>query len=159
MLTCVLLEEINKEAHRPYASNPNASDQMRLLLVTITLTFVAFAALQFNDPDFGLWVSIYLAAAAVSGATLIDGLPRLVHRVLAVCTMLMMFFYFFGFFEMAPTLHGDWWHAETSREAFGLLFSAFAMIPVLSCYSCQLKAKRAAKDRRSPAVFSAPPAS
>lgn len=132
---------------------------MRLILIMITLAFLGFASLQLNDPDAGLWLAIYLAGALLSGVTLIDGLPRAAHRVLAVFTMLMMFFYFFGFFELAPTLHGSWWQAETSREALGLLFSAFAMIPVLACYSCCLKAERADKDRRSPAVFSAPPAS
>ena len=132
---------------------------MRLILITITLAFLGFAVLQIDDPDSGVWLAIYLAGALVSGAALIDGLPRAVNRVIAVCAMLMMFFYFFGFFELAPTLHGNWWQTETSREALGLLFSAFAMIPVLSCYSCRLKATRADKDRRAPAVFSAPPAS
>ncbi len=132
---------------------------MRLILIAITLIFVGFALLQIDDPDSGVWLSIYLAGAFVSGAALIDGIPRTLNRVIAVCTMLMMFFYFFGFFELAPTLHGNWWQNESSRHALGLLFSAFAMIPVLSSYSCQLKATRADKDRRSPAVFSAPPAS
>jgi len=132
---------------------------MRLVIILITLTFVAFAGLQLDDPDSGIWISIYLAGALISGAALLPELPRNGQRLLAVGTMLLMFFYFFGFFQMAPTLHGDWWQAETSREGFGLLFSAFAMIPVLACYSCKLKATRATKDRRSPAVFSAPPAS
>ncbi len=132
---------------------------MRLVIILITLTFVAFAGLQFDDPDLGVWMSVYLAGGLISGAALLQGLPRIGQRVLAVGTMLLMFFYFFGFFQLAPTLHGDWWQAEASREALGLLFSAFAMIPVLASYSCNLKAQRAAKDRRSPAVFSAPPAS
>jgi len=132
---------------------------MRLVIALITLTFVAFAGMQLDDPDIGVWVSIYLAGALISGAALLNGLPRNVHRMLAVGTMLLMFFYFFGFFQLAPTLHGEWWRTEAAREALGMLFSAFAMIPVLSCYSCQLKATRAAKNRRAPAVFSAPPAS
>ncbi len=134
---------------------------MRLVLITITLAFLVFAFLQVNDPDSGLWMAIYLTGAFLSGVSLINNLPRTIHRVLAVGTMLMMFFYFFGFFELAPTLHGDWWQIETSREAMGLLFSAFAMIPVLSCYSCRLKSGEtceSGKGRRRPAVFSAPPA-
>jgi len=132
---------------------------MRLLIMLITVTFVAFAVLQHDDLDSGVWMSVYLAGALVSGAALLSEIPRNGQRLLAVGTMLLMFFYFFGFFQMAPTLHGDWWQSETSREALGLLFSAFAMIPVLACYSCKLKANRAAKGRKSPAVFSAPPAS
>ena len=132
---------------------------MRPVLILITLAFLGFAGVQLDDPDSGLWLSIYLAGAVITGAALFDGLPRPLHRVLAVGTMLLMFFYFFGFFELAPTLHGNWWQTETSREALGLLFSAFAMIPVLSCYSCRLKATQANKGRRAPAVFSAPPAS
>ena len=70
-----------------------------------------------------------------------------------------MFFYFFGFFELAPHLDANWWGLERGQEAMGLLFSAFTMIPVLSCYSCRLKATCCAKDRRAPAVFSSPHAS
>lgn len=132
---------------------------MRLVLALIAVTFVAFAGLQFNDPDVGFWVSVYLAGAVISGAALLDGLPRNAYRLLAISTMCLMFFYFFRFFQHAPHLQGNLLQQETSREALGLLFSAFAMMPVLSRYSCRLKATRAAKNRRSPAVFSAPPAS
>lgn len=132
---------------------------MRLLLIGITLAFVVFAVLQLDDPDSGVWFTIYAVGAVASALTLIDGLHRSVHRLLAVGTMLLMFVYFFGFFELVPGLQRDWWQSEQAREALGLLFGAFAMIPVLSCYSCRLKATRADKGRRSPAVFSAPPAS
>lgn len=130
---------------------------MRLLLIGITLAFVVFAALQLNDPDSGVWFSLYGLGAVASGLTLFDAIPRTAHRVLAVGTMLLMFVYFFGFFGLAPGLQGNWWQSEQAREALGLLFGGFAMIPVLSCFSCRLKATRADKGRRAPAVFSAPP--
>lgn len=129
---------------------------MRLLMIGITAVFLAFALLQLDDPDSGVWFSIYAAGALGAALTLLNELPRYATRLLAVSTMLLMFFYFFGFFELAPGLSKQWWQAEVGREAFGLLFAAFAMIPVLSCYSCRLKATRADKDRRAPAVFSAP---
>ena len=129
---------------------------MRLLMIGITAAFAAFALLQLDDPDSGVWFSIYGIGALGAGLTLLDNLPRTAHRLLAVSTMLLMFFYFFGFFELAPGLPRQWWTSEVGREALGLLFAAFAMIPVLSCYSCRLKATCADKDRRSPAVFSSP---
>ena len=129
---------------------------MRLVIILITLTFVAFAGLQFDDPDLGVWMSVYLAGGLISGAALLQGLPRIGQRVLAVGTMLLMFFYFFGFFKLAPGLGELWWQTEVGREAVGLFVGGFALMPVLSCYSCRLKATRASKDRRAPAVFSSP---
>jgi len=132
---------------------------MRPVLIGITVVFALLALLQVNDPDAGLWVSVYAVGAVAAGLTQLGNLPRNAHRLLAIGTMLLMFFYFFGFFQLAPGLHSGWMNSEKGLEALGLLFSAFAMIPVLSCYSCRLKATRAEKDRRAPAVFSAPPAS
>ena len=129
---------------------------MRHVLKLITLIFAICALLQLDDPDGLYWFSIYALGALVSVVTLRDGLPRSLHRLFAVATMFLMFFYFFGFFEMAPELHGNWVSQESGGEALGLLFGAFAMIPVLATYSCRLKAHAASKDRRSPAVFSAP---
>jgi len=129
---------------------------MRLLLIGIAAVLVVFAVLQLNDPDSLQWFLAYASGAAVAALTLPRALPRIVHRVLAVATMLVMFFYFFGFFQLAPGLTEQWWQTEVGREAFGLFVGGFAMMPVLSCYSCRLKATCAAKDRRAPAVFSSP---
>jgi hypothetical protein len=129
---------------------------MRLVLGTICLCFVGFALLQVNDPHSGLWFYVYAFGALVSAICLRDGLHRHVYRLFAISTMLLMFFYFFGFFQLAPNLYGSWWQSATALEAVGLLFGAFAMIPVLSTYSCRLKATCADITRRAPAVFSAP---
>ena len=129
---------------------------MRLLMIGITAAFMVFALLQLNDPDPGVWFSIYAAGALGASLSLIRDLSRNTQRLLAVSTMLLMFFYFFGFFQLAPGLTDAWWHFAGGREALGLLFAAFAMIPVLSSYSCRLKATGASKDGRGPAVFSAP---
>jgi len=129
---------------------------MRPLMIGIASVLVIFAVLQLDDPDSGLWFLAYATGAGAAALTLPTGLSRSVHRVLAVSTMLLMFFYFFGFFKLAPGLAELWWQSEVGREALGLFVGGFAMMPVLSCYSCRLKATRAPKDRRAPAVFSSP---
>jgi len=129
---------------------------MRLLIIGIAAVLVLFAVLQLNDPDPGFWFIVYATGAAAAGFTLPVTLSRNAHRLLAVGTMLLMFAYFFGFFQLAPGLTANWWQTEIGREALGLFIGGFAMMPVLSCYSCRLKATRAAKDRRAPAVFSSP---
>ena len=129
---------------------------MRLLMIGIAAAFAGSALLQLDDPDAGLWFTVYISGAVAATLTIPDGLPRVSYKILAVGTMLLMFFYFFGFFKLAPGLGEHWWQNEHGREAFGLFLSGFSMMPVLSRYSCRLKATRAAKDRRAPAVFSSP---
>ena len=129
---------------------------MRLLMIGITAVLIVFAVLQLNDTDSGRWFLIYVMGAAAAALTLPSALSRNAHRLLAVGTMLLMFFYFFGFFKLAPGLGELWWQTEVGREAVGLFVGGFALMPVLSCYSCRLKATRASKDRRAPAVFSSP---
>jgi phosphatidylglycerophosphate synthase len=73
-----------------------------------------------------------------------------VARVLAIATTALMFFYFAGFFRMALRFNDNWYQSGAALDAIGLLFSAFAMIAVLSEYSCRLKAdceERRAKRR------------
>ena len=69
----------------------------------------------------------------------------------------LMFFYFAAFFSMAMHFNEHWYHSGLALDAIGLLFSAFAMIAVLSEYSCRLKAdclERREEKRR--AFFSVP---
>ena len=62
-------------------------------------------------------------------------------RIFAFGTAAIMFFYFFGFFTMAPAFKGDWLSTGAALKGIGMLLSAFLMIPILSCYSCLLKAE------------------
>ena len=109
---------------------------MQYMNGAIGVLLVVMTILQFDDPARGTLVPIYAVGAMVALVAVKRGLPLWSVRVLAVITTGAMFFYFAGFFEMAPHLQADWYRREAALEAWGLLFAAFAMIPVLSEYSC-----------------------
>ena len=100
--------------------------------------FILLALLHLGVPDGDFLVGAYLAGSVLAFATLIQRLPLGVARILAVVTTVAAFFYFVGFFKMAPHLGPGWVAVHT--KALGHLLGAFAMIPVLAEYSCRLKA-------------------
>lgn len=124
-----------------------------LLLLTLCL-------LHFFIPNSLLKATLYGAGAILAFVTLSPrGLGIYTARLLAVCTTALMFFYFAGFFRMAPHFNEHWYHSGAALEALGMLLSAFAMISVLSSYSCMLKADcdhRLQKSVKRPAFFSVP---
>ena len=128
---------------------------MRFVLRSIALCFFVLALFQLNDPDAVRWFSLYAVGGFMTGLSLLPDLPRAVVRCCAVATALIMFFYFFGFFQQVPAVAESGWRSEVGFEAMGLLFSSFAMCPVLAQFSCRLKAIVAASDRSVLAVFSA----
>lgn len=136
---------------------------MRIVNSMIGCTLLAFALLHCFIPGSLHLVAIYVAGAALSLYTLKTGVPVRTARVLAIATTAVMFFYFAGFFRMAPYFHEYWYRSSEAVEAVGMLLSAFAMIPILSCYSCMLKAEcqeamqaRRARKAKTPAFFSVP---
>lgn len=104
-------------------------------------------------------MSLYGVGAMLALLTWSNNISLGLARVLAIGTTAVMFFYFAGFFKMAPHFSETWYMSGDALEAVGLLLSAFAMIPVLSSYSCLLKAEcREAmeKDTSRRAFFSVP---
>ncbi len=99
--------------------------------------FILLALLHLGVPDGNLLIGAYLVGSALAFITLLR-LPLNIARVLAVVTTVAAFFYFIGFFQMAPHLGPGWYAVHT--KALGQLLGAFAMIPVLAEYSCRLKA-------------------
>ena len=122
----------------------------------IGCVFVLIASLHVPHPMPFAWVP-YLGAAALALFTLKRDISDAVARALALLTTLAMFFFFAGFFALAPKLAADWYQHQEGWSAVCLLLCAFAMIPILSNYSCRLKAdcsKAPAEHRR--AFFSIP---
>ena len=118
---------------------------------------LVFAIMHAFIPN-GLFLSgLYALGAVLALITLKREISLLLARILAVATTALMFFYFAKFFQMALRFNEHWYHSGVALDAIGLLFSAFAMIAVLSEYSCRLKAdcaERVAQKRR--AFFSVP---
>jgi hypothetical protein len=90
----------------------------------ISLVFTVFAALQYNDPDPEVWMSIYICAAAI---------PILyIYKVLSKTVMLTaMVFYLLGSIYMWPGKYEGiimpMQHKieiEQARESLGLLLCA-----------------------------------
>ncbi len=104
----------------------------------IGLGFILLALLHLGVPDASVLIGTYLFGSALAFLTLVRRLPLNVARLLALVTTAATFFYFIGFFQMAPHLGSGWYAVHT--KALGQLLGAFAMIPVLADYSCRLKA-------------------
>ncbi len=93
-----------------------------------------------SSPEVLTFMAMYAAGAVFAFASMRSTISIPVARVLAVGTTAIMFFYFAGFFKMATHFTETWYRSGAALEGVGMLLSAFAMIPVLSCYSCILKA-------------------
>ena len=117
--------------------------------------FILLALLHLGVPDGSLLIAAYLLGSVLAFVTLVSRLPLNAARLLALATTAAAFFYFIGFFQMAPHL-GDGWYAVHTK-ALGQLLGAFAMIPVLAEYSCRLKADCVeASERQRRGFFSVP---
>ena len=104
---------------------------MRYVHIVLGLLMVAFAAVQYNDPDAPLWIVIYLVPAAWAFAAAFR--PARVHSLagerllwasVAIGAALTVFYW--------PTVPNFWvkdvwWVEETAREGMGMM-SAFAVL-------------------------------
>ena len=119
--------------------------------------FLLIALLHVPHPMPFTWVP-YLGAAMLALITLKREISDALSRALAVITTLTMFFFFAGFFVIVPKLAADWYRHQEGWEAVCLILAAFAMIPILSDYSCRLKAecREARQAHRRRAFFSVP---
>ncbi len=100
-----------------------------------------------------LLIGMYVCGAALAFVTLLPRVGQWTARILAVCATACMLFFFAGFFHMAPSLGEEWYAVHL--PALGQLIAAFAMLPVLSEYSCLMKADPA-EARKSRGFFSVP---
>ena len=98
-------------------------------------------------------IGMYCCGAALALITLAPAVGQWPARILAVCATACMLFFFAGFFHMAPRLGEEWYAVHL--PALGQLIAAFAMLPVLSGYSCLMKADRV-EARKAKGFFSVP---
>ncbi len=132
---------------------------MRMISAIIGCILLAFAVLHAFLPYSSSFIYIYGAGALLAFITVKPGrLGINTARFFALCTTAVMFFYFAGFFKMAPYFTETWYKTGAALEGVGMLLSAFLMIPILSCYSCLLKAEGCEhfKQSKRPAFFRVP---
>lgn len=104
---------------------------MRILAIVFAICFALSAALQYNDPDPAVWISVYGLAAVASLLFLKGKLPALVYLVLALAYFTAAFFQwppeFEGFlFGEIQTMRNM--NIELARESAGLGIVAIAML-------------------------------
>lgn len=113
-------------------------------ILAIALTGLTLTCL--DDPG---RAAMFAAGALLAAIAFRHRLPRLAVRLLAVVTVGMLFGYLGQFFNLAPGLSADWYSRQEMLESAGLLFAGFSMIPVLSGYSCRMKADAAPQAESS----------
>ena len=109
---------------------------VRYLLVLPGMVMVAFAAVQYNDPDALLWATIYLVPAAWAFAAAFRPAQvcslageRLLWASVAAGAALTVFYW--------PTMPGFWrkdvwWVEETAREGMGMMIAFAVLLAVLA---------------------------
>lgn len=125
-----------------------------MLVIGITLSF--FAIVHAFIPMLPIFSAVYAVGAALALFSLVDVTKPWVVRLLAVASTVAMFLYFFGFFRLVHHFHDNWYRSGVALEAIGMLTAAFAMIAVLSVYSCRLKGEDSASDSGDQAIFGVP---
>jgi len=122
----------------------------------IGCVLVVLALIHIPYPAPFAWLP-YASAAILAFITLKPDIGLGVSRILAIATTGMMFFFFAAFFLLVPKLPSDWYASQFGWAAVCRILSAFVMIPILSEYSCRLKAEcREARAARRTAFFSVP---
>ncbi len=112
---------------------------MRYLNGFLFVVMIMFAAVQYNDPDFAIWIVIYAVPAFWAGLAAVraDALRGVLPSAgIAACLLAVIG----GTAYLWPTDPGwwrqeVWWVSETAREGMGLMIVTIVMLVVaLSCY-------------------------
>jgi len=107
-----------------------------VLCTVFALIFIAFAALQWNDPDRWIWIAVYGATAALSLLGLVGR-----FNVLAVPAAVGALVWA-GMIR--PESLGHWIDDEVAREMFGLLICGAWLTVLAAAWLASVG------DRRSP---------
>lgn len=118
---------------------------MRYVNIVLGLLMVAFAAVQYNDPDPHVWVPVYLVPAAWAFAAAwrlprVAAAPAAVLLVACLVAYLALVVYYW---PQAPGFwHKDvWWVVEEAREGMGMM-TAFAVLLFVSLTAFMARTRR-----------------
>lgn len=107
---------------------------------TLALVFGGLGLLHLELKDPAIWPGLYGAGAMLAATSCKPQLTPWTVRVLATTATFTMFIYFAGFFFCAPYLTEGWYAREGHGGTLALLIAGFCMMPVVSGYSCRMKA-------------------
>ena len=114
---------------------------MRYVNGVMAIVLMAFAILHLREPGNVLLVLSFAGGSLLALLSLKRSLGLMTARGLAGLSTVAMFFYFAGFFRYCPEMSTGWYMLDKAPGLIGLLVAGFAMIPVLSVYSCWMKAE------------------
>jgi len=105
---------------------------MRPIYIVCMLFMVFFAALQYNDPDGGIWMLIYAVPAVWTAIAAFRHSwlgNKIAHFALLFCTFASVA----GMLYLWPKSSGwwrqdQWWHTEVAREVMGLMVVAMLLV-------------------------------
>ena len=103
----------------------------------IAVVLLGLALIGRDDP---VQAGMFILAATLAAIAFKHWLSRRIVRVLAIVAAGLLFWHFAQFLYVVPHLSPDWYWGSDGIRTAGLLFAGFAMIPVLSEYSCRMKA-------------------
>ena len=129
---------------------------MRISMIVIGVVLSMLAVVHAFIPALPVLSFLYGLGAALALSSLFNVTNIWAVRLFAIVSTGAMFLYFFGFFRLAQHFHDNWQRSGVALEAFGMLLSAFAMIAVLSVYSCRLKGSHNDTDSGDQAIFGVP---
>jgi len=105
---------------------------LQIINAFLCVLLIAFAAVQYNDPDFYFWVPVYLLPAALAGLAAYR--PQRLNNppfsaVLLVCIVASIV----GTLWFWPTEEGFWhrevwWQSEAAREGMGFMIVTIALL-------------------------------
>ena len=128
---------------------------MKGSMLAIGITLSLLSILHAFIPMLPVFSVLYGIGAALALLSLREITRPWAVRLLAVASTATMFLYFFGFFRLVHHFHDNWHRSGVALEAIGMLTSAFAMIAVLSVYSCRLKGD-SVTDSTDQVIFGVP---
>lgn len=118
----------------------------KILAILFGLAFLSFAAMQYNDPDPAVWMSMYGAAAIIC---FMAAFNKVQHAVLWFAVILCVA----GGVYMWPEKYeglsvggGDIKNIEEAREALGLLMVAVVFLGFILADKYSLRSRKAAKQ-------------
>jgi membrane-bound ClpP family serine protease len=95
----------------------------KIICISLSIIFIIIGFLQFDQPDFELWISIYLIASAISLAVAFNKLNKSVVIAATIA-------YLIGAIAQWPPRYegffNDTIYAEQARESVGLFFCFLA---------------------------------
>lgn len=108
---------------------------MRIINIILSILFVLFAIVQYNDPDPWLWILIYLFMALISGLAAANIYPSWVIRggmlgcVIGLGMLLPDFLDWLntGAESITQSMKAEQPHIELTREFLGLLICALTL--------------------------------